>query len=379
MRDFLSERIHGIDTSEIRKVFDLAAKIKNPLNLSIGQPDFPVPQPVKDAMIQALTDNRSGYTPTAGLIQLREAISAFLSPKIGYNTNPENVIVSTGVASILFLLFQTVIGKGDAVLLIDPYFMIYPALVKYHEGRQYTIPEHFGEAEVNTLRETLKRDNVKLKLIMFASPSNPTGKILKREQLQLLSQIAAENDAIIASDEIYAAMDYEKTHISMASLDKERTLTLNGFSKSHAMTGLRVGYLAAPERFAPIVQKMVTLQQYTMVCSPHAMQWGAITALKTPIDAELATMRKRRDLVYGILSKVTKLPYPDGAFYVYPDVPIDSAEFVTQAIERRLLLVPGYIFSANRKSIRISYATREDILEEGAHIFCKMVTEYATS
>lgn len=379
MRDFLSERIHGIDTSEIRKVFDLAAKIKNPLNLSIGQPDFPVPQPVKDAMVQAITDNRSGYTPTAGLIQLREAIGAFLSPKIGYDTNPENVIVSTGVASILFLLFQTVIGKGDAVLLIDPYFMIYPALVKYHEGRQYTIPEHFGEAEVNTLRETLKRDNVKLKLIMFASPSNPTGKILKREQLQLVSQIASENDAIIASDEIYAAMDYEKTHISMASLDPERTLTLNGFSKSHAMTGLRVGYLAAPERFAPIVQKMVTLQQYTMVCSPHAMQWGAIIALKTPIEAELATMRKRRDLVYGILSKVTKLPYPDGAFYVYPDVPIDSAEFVTQAIERRLLLVPGYIFSANRKSIRISYATREDILEEGAHIFCKMVTEYAAS
>ncbi|MBN8221261.1 MAG: aminotransferase class I/II-fold pyridoxal phosphate-dependent enzyme [Spirochaetes bacterium] len=377
MRDFLSERIHGIDTSEIRKVFDLAAKIKDPLNLSIGQPDFPVPQPVKDAMIQAISDNRSGYTPTAGLIQLREAVSEFLKPKIGYEAKPENIIVSTGVASILFLLFQTVIGKGDAVLLIDPYFMIYPALIKYHEGRQYTIPEHFGKAEVDVLREQLKRDGVKLKLIMFASPSNPTGKILKRDQLQLLSDIAAENDAIIASDEIYAAMDYEKTHVSMASVDAERTVTLNGFSKSHAMTGLRVGYLAAPERFAPVVQKMVTLQQYTMVCSPHVMQWAAITALKTPIEAELALMKKRRDLVYGILSKVTKLPYPDGAFYVYPDIPIDSAEFVTKAIERRLLLVPGYIFSANRKSIRISYATREEILEEGAHIFCKMVTEYS--
>lgn len=377
MRDFLSERIHSIDTSEIRKVFDLAAKIKDPLNLSIGQPDFPVPQPVKDAMIQAISDNRSGYTPTAGLIQLREAVSEFLKPKIGYEAKPENIIVSTGVASILFLLFQTVIGKGDAVLLIDPYFMIYPALIKYHEGRQYTIPEHFGKAEVDVLREQLKRDGVKLKLIMFASPSNPTGKILKRDQLQLLSDIAAENDAIIASDEIYAAMDYEKTHVSMASVDAERTVTLNGFSKSHAMTGLRVGYLAAPERFAPVVQKMVTLQQYTMVCSPHVMQWAAITALKTPIEAELALMKKRRDLVYGILSKVTKLPYPDGAFYVYPDIPIDSAEFVTKAIERRLLLVPGYIFSANRKSIRISYATREEILEEGAHIFCKMVTEYS--
>ncbi len=375
MRDFFSSRIHGIDTSEIRKVFDLAAKIKNPLNLSIGQPDFPVPAPVKEAMVKALTDNRTGYTPTAGLVELREAISAFLAPKIGYETKPDNIIVSTGVASILFLLFQTMVGKGDAVLLIDPYFMIYPALVKYHEGRQYTVPESFGAAEIANLAETLKRDNVKLKLIMFASPSNPTGKILRREQLELLSKLGADNDAIIASDEIYAAFDYEKTHVSMASIDPERTLTLNGFSKSHAMTGLRAGYLAAPERFAGIVQKMVTLQQYTMVCSPHVVQCGAIVALKTPIEAELQFMRKRRDLVYGILSKVTKLPYPDGAFYVYPDVPIDSSEFVTKAIERRLLLVPGYIFSANRKSIRISYATREEVLEEGAHIFCDMVKE----
>ncbi|MBS0619028.1 MAG: aminotransferase class I/II-fold pyridoxal phosphate-dependent enzyme, partial [Spirochaetes bacterium] len=305
------------------------------------------------------------------------AISEFLQPKIGYATNPEHIIVSTGVASILFLLFQTIIGKGDAVLLIDPYFMIYPALVKYHEGRQYAIDENFGVTEVDALRAQLKRDGVKLKLIIFASPSNPTGKILSREQLQLLSQLADENDAVVASDEIYAEFDYEKKHASMAALDKERTLTLNGFSKSHAMTGLRVGYLAAPENLAPIVQKMVTLQQYTMVCSPHAMQWGAITALKTPITAELAFMKKRRDFVYNILRQVTEVPYPDGAFYVYPKVPIDSAEFVMKAIERRLLLVPGYIFSAERNSIRISYATREEVLEEGTKIFCDLVREFS--
>lgn len=373
----LADRIHGIDTSEIRKVFDLAAKIKNPLNLSIGQPDFPVPQPVKDAMVKALVDNKTGYTPTAGLIELRTAISEYLAPRIGYTTDPHDVIVSTGVASILFLMFQTLIGKGDAVLIIDPYFMIYPALIKYHEGKKYTIPESFSAAEIARLEEELARDKKKLKMILFASPSNPTGKILDKEQLVLLSKLAAKHDAVIASDEIYSAFDYEKKHTSMASIDPDRTLTLNGFSKSHAMTGLRVGYLAAPKNYAEVVQKMVTLQQYTMVCSPHAMQWGAITALKTGIDEELKFMRKRRDLVFGILSKVTNLPFPDGAFYVYPDVPIDSAEFVTQAIERRLLLVPGYIFSANRKSIRISYATREDILEEGANIFAGMIGEYS--
>lgn len=214
-----------------------------------------------------------------------------------------------------------------------------------------------------------------MKLIIFASPSNPTGKILSRGQLTLLSDLAEKQDAIIAADEIYCAFDYESKHVSMASINPERTLTLNGFSKSHAMTGLRVGYLAAPMRYAEIVQKMVTLQQYTMVCAPHAVQWGAITALKTGIEAELKFMRKRRDFVYKKLSEVTTLPFPDGAFYVYPAIPVDSADFVAQAIERRLLLVPGYIFSANRKSIRISYATREEVLEEGCEIFCQMVNE----
>jgi aminotransferase len=377
MRDLLASRIHGIDTSEIRKVFDLAAKIKNPLNLSIGQPDFPVPQPVKDAIVQALVDNKTGYTPTAGLIGLREAIAEFLAPKIGYVASPENVIVSTGVASILFLLFQAVVEEGDAVLLIDPYFLIYPAMAKYHRAHQYTLPENFDQAAVKALSDRLRADQKKLKLIMFASPSNPTGKILARDQLGWLSQLADEQDAILASDEIYAAFDYENRHVSMASINPARTLTLNGFSKSHAMTGLRVGYLAAPPEYAEIVQKMVTLQQYTMVCAPHAVQCGAIVALKTGIESEIAVMKKRRDSIYTKLKQVTNLPYPDGAFYVYPDIPIDSAEFVAKAIERRLLLVPGYIFSANRKSIRISYATKEEILDEGADIFCALVKEYA--
>lgn len=373
MRDILATRIHGIDTSEIRKVFDLAAKIKNPLNLSIGQPDFPVPQPVKDAIAKALTDNKTGYTPTAGLPELREAICAYLEKKTTFRYAPEHVIVSTGVASILFLLFQAIVDPGDAVLLLDPYFLIYPALVKYHSALQYTVPEDFGSTEIAALKEKLRLDGKRLKLIIFASPSNPTGKILSRTQLQLLSQLAEEHDAVIASDEIYAAFDYENRHVSMAELSAQRTLTLNGFSKSHAMTGLRVGYLAAPQAYAAIVQKMVTLQQYTMVCAPHAVQYGAITALSTNIDVELQTMRRRRDLVVGYLRKVTTLPYPDGAFYVYPAIPIDSADFVAQAIEQRLLLVPGYIFSANRKSIRISYAVREETLEEGCAIFCRMV------
>ncbi|MCS6971468.1 MAG: aminotransferase class I/II-fold pyridoxal phosphate-dependent enzyme [Turneriella sp.] len=378
MREFLAARSHAIDTSEIRRVFDLAAKIPNPLNLSIGQPDFPVPQPVKEAIAKAIVDNKTGYTQTAGLPALREAIVEFLAEKTGFRYHPDHTIVSTGVASILFLLFQALIEKDDAVLLLDPYFLIYPALVRYHGARQFTIPEDFGEAEIATLEAELAQKGIKLKLIIYASPSNPTGKILNRLQLALLAELAEKHDAVIAADEIYAAFDYENQHVSMASLAPARTLTLNGFSKSHALTGLRVGYLAAPPRFAEIVQKMITLQQYTMVCAPQPAQWGAITALKTPIHEELKTMKRRRDFVIDKLRMVTTLASPDGAFYVYPKVPVDSAQFVAKAIERRLLLVPGYIFSANRNYVRISYATREDILEEGCAVFCGLVEELTT-
>ena len=379
MNSLFSERIHHIDTSEIRKVFDLAAKIKNPLNLSIGQPDFPLPQPVEEAMIQAIRDKKTGYTPTTGLVELRQAIADRLLREKQVKVSPENVIVSTGVASILFLLFQTIINENDHVLMIDPYFLIYPALIKYHRAHAHTLPENFTGEDVDRLTRELSSKNIRLKLIIFASPSNPTGKILSVDQLKALARLAEKQGAVVASDEIYDAFDYEAKHVSMATILPDQTLTLNGFSKSHAMTGLRVGYLAAPTALSEVVQKMATLQQYSMVCAPQPAQWAAIVGLSTPITTELALMKKRRDLVYGLLKECASLPYPDGAFYMYPSIPVDSAQFVEMAIQERLLVVPGYIFSANRKSIRISYAQKEAVLEEGCAVFKKLVERSANA
>ena len=373
MNSLFAERIHHIDTSEIRKVFDLAAKIQNPLNLSIGQPDFPMPLPVEEAMIQAIRDKKTGYTPTTGLVQLRQAIADRLLREKKVTVSSDNIIVSTGVASILFLLFQAIVNENDHVLMIDPYFLIYPALIKYHRAHAHTLPENFSAEDVEKLSHELAAKKIRLKLILFASPSNPTGKILSAEQLKALAHLAEKQGAVVASDEIYDAFDYEAKHVSMATILPDQTLTLNGFSKSHAMTGLRVGYLAAPAALSEVVQKMATLQQYSMVCSPQPAQWAALVGLTTPITVELALMKKRRDLVYGLLKDCASLPYPDGAFYVYPSIPIDSGLFVEQAIRERLLVVPGYIFSANRKSIRISYAQKEVVLEEGCAIFRRIV------
>lgn len=362
----------GLDTSEIRRVFDLAVKIENPINLSIGQPDFPVPEAVKEAFIKAIRDNHSGYTPTMGLLSLREAISKKWEQKNKISIDPDNILVSTGVASILFFLFQATVNEGDDILLIDPYFLIYPALVKYHKANLHTIPETFSQEELDAL---LKK-GIRPKLIVYATPSNPTGRILQKEQLQRLVSFAQNTKAILVSDEIYESYDYENRFISTARLYPQGTLTLSGFSKSHAMTGIRLGYIGAPPELKDIVSKMATLQQYSVVCAPHPAQVAGITALECPIAEQLEFMKKRRNMVADFLKAFTEFPRPDGAFYIFPKIPVNSREFIEEAIAERLLLVPGYIFGQDPNFVRISYAQKEETLKEGLEIFKKIFNKF---
>ncbi|RME89365.1 MAG: aminotransferase class I/II-fold pyridoxal phosphate-dependent enzyme [Candidatus Hydrogenedentota bacterium] len=366
--DFLADRILRIDTSQIRKAFDLAARLKNPLNLSIGQPDFPVPEPVKEAMIRAVRDNQNAYSQTQGILPLREKLAQKYSKEFGYEYSPENILVSTGVASILFLLFETLANAGDEVLILEPWFLIYEALASKYQLKLHTLPENFSREDVDELLE--KKPN--LKFILFATPSNPTGKILSEQQLKELGRLAEATNAILISDEIYRDYDYDEQFVSCAKFFPERTIVLGGFSKSHAMTGWRVGYAIAPKNLNFIIQKMATLQQYSIVCSPTPAQHAAIVALDTPITEELALMKRRREIVKKKLSNKVKFPAPDGAFYVFPDIPVDADEFLQKAVEKSLLLVPGFIFTRNRKTVRISYAQKEEILEEGLDIFLEL-------
>lgn len=360
-----------IDSSEIRKVFDLAAKLKNPKNLSIGQPDFPVPQVVKDALIKAVQEDKNSYTLTQGIVPLREKLSEQWA-KEGIDIKPGNILVSTGVASILYLLYDILFNPGDEVLMIEPYFLIYESLGVFHDLKKVYLPENFKKEDIEPL---LANAAFKPKAIIFSSPSNPTGKILSKEQITLLSELAQKTGALIVADEIYKAFDYDNKHVSAASVLPEQTISLGGFSKSHAMTGLRVGYIGVPENLSVIIQKISALQQYSVVCSPAPAQWAALAALENPLIEELSLMKRRRDLVYSMLKDNVDFPYPDGAFYVFASIPEDSKSFVLKAVERELLIVPGFIFTRDPNTVRISYAQNEEILTEGLNIFLELVAE----
>ena len=360
-----SDRMNKIDSSEIRKIFDLVGKMKNPKNLSIGQPDFPVPKVVKDALIQAVLDDKNSYTPTQGILPLREKLSSQWMAN-GIDIQPENVVVSAGVAGLLYLLFDVLFNPGDEILIVEPYFLIYESLSVFHDLKKTYIPEDFTE---ETLEQLFKQKDFNPRVILFSSPSNPTGRILTKEQITLLARIAEKYDSLIISDEIYSAFDYDKKFCAAASVIPERTISLGGFSKSHAMTGLRVGYMGVHEKLASVLQKVTALQQYSIVCSPAPSQWAALVALDHPLTDAIQLFKKRRDRVVEVLKGKVHFPYPDGAFYVFPEVPIDSRDFVKKAVELELLIVPGYIFTKNSNTVRISYAQRDDILEEGLQIF----------
>ena len=281
---------------------------------------------------------------------LREALSDHYAQR-NIQFHPENIVVSTGVASVLFLLFEVLFNPNDSILLIDPYFLIYQSLANYHQLNVEYLPEHFTATDIEKLKHSSNFKN--LKAIIFATPSNPTGKIFEQQQLQQLAQLSDESGALLISDEIYSAYDYENKFTHTASLHPEKTLTLNGFSKSHAMTGLRVGYIAAPMQLSEITEKIATLQQHSIVCSPQPAQWGAVTALQTPIDNELIIMKRKRSIVLSALKKKVNFTNPDGAFYVFPSIPCKGQDFVREAIKRELLIVPGYIFSRNAYQVRI--------------------------
>lgn len=367
--NFLSNKIHQIDTSAIRRVFDLAAKIKNPINLSIGQPDFPVPENVKEALIKAVQDNKNAYTQTQGIVPLREAISEKWQQQ-GFQVEPNDIVISTGVASLLYLLFEALFNEGDELVLVDPYFLIYGSLAEYHKLKIHYLPEGFSDEQIQKLH---KEKNIKA--IIFSSPSNPSGTILEKTQVQKIIELAKATNSLVISDEIYQSFDYEKNFFSTASLFPEGTITLNGFSKSHAMTGLRVGYMGVPKNLSQISNKVATLQQYSVVCAPAPAQWAAIEALKTPLVKEVELMKKRRDIVLKKLSSVTSLGRLDGAFYAFLQLPVHSNEFVELAIKRNLLVVPGSIFSQNPNTLRISYAVQEEILEKGLDILTELIFE----
>ena len=362
-RNFLSQRVMSMGHSGIRRIFDLGATLKDPIDLSIGQPDYKVPESVKRAMIRAIETDRTGYTNTRGIPALRDAIHARLIEELNGDVP---CFVTSGVSGGLMLACLACLNPGDEVLLADPYFVSYPHLVRV-AGAVPIMVSTYDDFQLHPERFAAAI-TPKTRMILIASPGNPTGVVYRREDVEALSALARKHDLLIVSDEIYNSLTYDGPSPTPVRFAPERTLLLRGFGKSHALTGLRIAYAAGPE---PIINEMSKLQQYTFVCAPHPAQHGAIAALDTDMSKQVEDYRGKRDFVCRQLDGVLEFVRPAGGFYVFPRVPKQygsATEFVSAAIKRNLLIIPGEVFSAADSHVRISYAASDDKLRRGCAI-----------
>jgi aspartate/methionine/tyrosine aminotransferase len=368
MHPWLAQRTASFDASGIRKVFDLAAKLENPINLSIGQPDFDVPEPIQEAAIAAIRGGKNGYSPTQGIAELRERIEAEIVAPLGHDDR--RLLVTSGTSGALVLAILALVDPGDEVILFDPYFVMYPALVRMVGGTCVfvdTYPDF--RVDVDRVRDAI---TPKTKLILANSPANPTGSVAGRDETRALAELAAERNIALISDEIYRTFVYEGEAASCASFN-DQTIVIDGFSKTYGMTGWRLGYVHGP---AVIIEKMTMLQQYTFVCAPHPLQWAAAAALDVDMGEYVAEYRKRRDRVLDGLKGRFEITRPGGAFYVFPKAPWGTgSEFVEAAIAQGVLVIPGNIFSRQNTHFRISYAAPLETIERGAEALCRLAEQ----
>ena len=361
----LAQRAGAFDSSGIRKVFDLAAKLTDPINLSIGQPDFDVPEPVKAACIDAIRAGKNSYTLTQGLAPLREALQTRIDRQYGHADR--KVIVTSGTSGGLTLLMLALIDPGDEVLIFDPYFVMYPALTRLVGGVPVFIDTYPDfRIDLNRVADAI---SPRTKMILLNSPANPTGVVAGEEEVRALAELAAKHDVLLVSDEIYSAFCFDGPLTSPAHYN-ERTIVIDGFSKSHGMTGWRLGYVHGP---AEIIDVLVKLQQYTFVCAPQPVQWAGLAALNTDVQDHVAAYRQKRDRLCAALADCYELVRPGGAFYLFPKSPRGTgSEFVARAIQEQLLIIPGNVFSQRDSHFRIAYAASDAQIERGIEVLRRL-------
>jgi len=370
MKNLIADRAAQIDASGIRKVFALAASLKDPINFSIGQPDFDVPEELKEKAIRAIIDGQNKYSQTAGDMTLKNRITEQVKVEFGWE-NPA-VMVASGVSGGLLLAFLSMIDPGDEVIIPDPYFVIYKHVINMLGGKCVYIDSYPDfDLPVEKIAEAI---TAKTKMIILNSPCNPTGMVYSEERIKALAKVAADNDILVMTDEIYEKFCYDGHCASIAS-HYDKTLLLRGFSKSYAMTGWRMGYVAANESLKHVVEEMTKIQQYTFVCAPTPFQQAAIAALDYDVSGLVDVYRKKRDLLYEGLSEVFELVKPGGAFYAFVKAPGSSGAtaFVEKAIANNLLIIPGNVFSEKDTHFRISYATSEEKIRQGMEILRELV------
>jgi aspartate aminotransferase/aminotransferase len=368
MGRYIADRTKLIDASGIRKVFALAAVLKDPVNFSIGQPDFDVPEALKEEAIKAIRAGQNKYSQTAGDELLKRRVAERVTNEFGWERPA--VLVTSGVSGGLLLAFMSLINPGDEVIMPDPYFVINKHVINLLGGKCVFVDNY---PDFRLPVEAIGRAvTAKTKMIIVNSPCNPTGAVYSEEQIKALAEIAAEKDIVILSDEIYEKFCYDGDCPSIASY-YDKTLLLRGFSKSHAMTGWRLGYVAVRESLKDIIEEMTKIQQYTYVCAPTPFQKAAIAAMDYDVGDLVAAYRKKRDVLYEGLKDKFELVKPGGAFYAFVKAPGGSATaFVEKAIENNVLVIPGNVFSEKDTHFRISYATSDEKMKQGIEILRKL-------
>ncbi|PEA53743.1 aromatic amino acid aminotransferase [Bacillus pseudomycoides] len=369
----LSKVAQSLQPSGIRKFFDLAAGMKGVISLGVGEPDFVTPWNVRQACIRSLEEGYTAYTANAGLLELREEISKYLHKQFSVAYDPkEEIIVTVGASQALDVAMRTIVNPGDEVIIIEPSFVSYAPLVTLAGGVPVpvsTSPEDEFKVQPQQIESAITSNT---KAILLCSPNNPTGTLLNKEELEKLAVIVEKYNLIVLSDEIYAELVYDETYTSFASVKhmRDHTILISGFSKGFAMTGWRLGLIAAPQHFTAI---MLKIHQYSMMCAPTMSQFAALEALRSG-EQEVIRMREsykqRRNFMANSFNEMgLDCHMPGGAFYVFPSIRstgLSSAEFAERLLlAEKVAVVPGSVFGESGEGfIRCSYATSLEQLME---------------
>jgi aminotransferase len=369
----LNSVIAACPPSGIRRFFDIAASMDDVISLGVGEPDYVTPWRIREAGIFALENGFTTYTSNAGLLELREAICADLDSRYAVSYHPATeCLITSGVSEGLDLALRVLLEPGDEVLIPEPCYVAYAPCVSFAGGRPVTVPTDGGDGFRVHVDRVAAAVTPKTKAILLSSPANPTGAVQLREDLAALVELAVRHDLYVISDEIYERLSYLSPHTCLAALPgaRERTVLLGGFSKAHAMTGWRVGYLCAPPAVSELAGR---IHQYTMLCASHVSQMAALEALRGG-DSDVAEMvadydRRRRLFVKGLCEIGLECPEPGGAFYAFPSISgtgLGSQAFAEQLLEaEKVAVVPGDVFGPSGEGyIRCCYATALPLLEE---------------
>ena len=373
MRNYISDKVASVPPSGLRRFFDIAATMQDVISLGIGEPDFETPPQIIRAGMDSLSRGETHYTSNSGTIDLRRALCDYLARLYGVEYNPDTeLLITVGVSEALYLALTSILNPGDQVIVPQPCFVAYNPEVIFNGGVPVNILTRVEDNFQVTAEQIEAKITPKTKALLIGYPNNPTGAVLRRETMLAIAQVAEKHDLVVISDEIYDRLVYGMQHTCFASLPgmQQRTILLGGFSKSHAMTGWRIGYVAAPKELSAAMRKV---HQYTIMSAPTTAQAAALAAITTGED-DVQRMRteydrRRRLIVNGLNEIGLKCFEPQGAFYAFPSVEISGMNddnFANALLEEEhVACVPGNAFGeSSGRYVRMSYATAFEKIEQ---------------